>query len=76
MRNQNNIVPVFRLNWNLRRATRIGDITSPPAPNNLDVPTTATFAAGKLWAVNARFGVTDPETADYWITRLPLKPPS
>ena len=76
VRNQNNIVPVFRLNWNIRRATRIGDITSPPAPNNLDVPTTATFAAGKLWAVNARFGVTDPETADYWITRLPLKPPS
>ena len=38
----------------------------------LDVPSTATFAGGLLWAVNARFGVASPETADYWIT--PLRP--
>ena len=37
----------------------------------LDVPSTATFAAGSLWAVNARFAVASPETASYWITRLP-----
>lgn len=74
VRNRDNIVPVFRLSWNLRHATRIGDIASPPAPNHLDVPTTATFAAGKLWAVNARFGTTDPQPADYWITRLPKRP--
>jgi len=36
----------------------------------LDVPSTATFAAGSLWAVNARFGVASPDTASYWITRL------
>jgi hypothetical protein len=40
---------------------------------SLDVPSTATLAAGSLWAVNARFGVPSPETADYWITRLPAR---
>ena len=39
----------------------------------LDVPSTATFAAGSLWAVNARFGVASPNTASYWITRLPTR---
>jgi streptogramin lyase len=36
----------------------------------LDVPSTATFAAGALWAVNARFGIPSPDTAPYWVTRL------
>ncbi len=36
----------------------------------LDVPSTATVAGGALWAVNARFGITDPGTAEYWVTRL------
>lgn len=39
----------------------------------LDVPSTATLAGGWLWAVNARFGVTSPGTAPYWITRLPAR---
>jgi hypothetical protein len=43
-----------------------GKLTDP----TLDVPSTATFAGGYLWAVNARFGVADPESASYWITRL------
>ncbi len=45
-----------------------GVLTSP----SLDVPSTATLATGSLWAVNARFGVTDPTTAAYWVTRLDL----
>lgn len=40
---------------------------------SLDVPSTATLAAGSLWAVNARFGVASPETATYAITRLALR---
>ena len=36
----------------------------------LDVPSTATFAAGSLYAVNARFGTPSPDTATYSITRL------
>ena len=38
---------------------------------DLQVPTTAAWSNGRLWAVNARFGTPDPATADYWITRLP-----
>lgn len=38
--------------------------------DTLDVPSTATLAGGALWAVNAKFGVPDPATAGYWITRL------
>ncbi len=41
-------------------------------PRLLDVPTTGTIAAGRLWVVNARFGTPSPETIPYWITRLPL----
>lgn len=40
--------------------------------DRLDVPSTATFAAGGLYAVNARFGTASPTTARYWVTRLPL----
>ena len=39
----------------------------------LDVPSTATLAGGWLWVINARFGVTSPETAAYWVTRLPAR---
>ncbi len=39
----------------------------------LDVPSTATLAGGWLWAVNARFGVASPNTASYWVTRLPAR---
>ena len=49
--------------WTARFQARLTDPT-------LEVPSTATFAGGFLWAVNARFNV--PPTADtrYWITRL------
>lgn len=39
----------------------------------LDVPSTATVAGGWLWAINARFGVANPDSANYWITRLPAR---
>jgi hypothetical protein len=41
------------------------------ADETLDIPSTATLSGGWLWAVNARFGVSSPGTASYWITRLP-----
>jgi hypothetical protein len=37
----------------------------------LDVPSTATAALGSLWVVNARFGIPAPDTAPFWVTRLP-----
>lgn len=48
------------------RATWQRLLTAP----SLDVPSTATFTLGSLYAVNARFGTPDPATASYGITRL------
>lgn len=74
VRNQNNLVAVLNLGADLLSASLAGEITSPAPPNNLDVPTTATFALDQLWVVNARFGVADPGSQPFWITRLPTTP--
>jgi len=70
VRNFDNLVTVVRLQSNLARGVVLGDITSP----DLDIPTTATVAAGRLWAVNARFSTTPGPDTPYWITQLPLRP--
>lgn len=44
-------------------------LTSP----GLDVPSTATIVGSAVYAVNARFGVADPDTATYTVTRLDLR---
>ncbi len=49
------------------RAAWISDLTDP----GLDVPSTATVIGRSLYAVNARFGTPSPDTAEYWISRLP-----
>ena len=54
----------------LSSADLVGEIFS----DDFDVPTTVTFAAGRLWAVNARFGTPDPQPAAYWITQVPARP--
>jgi hypothetical protein len=66
------LVTVVRLGARLASGVVLGETTDP----GLDVPTTATVAAGRLWVVNARF--TTPPTPDtaYWITQLPLRPGS
>jgi hypothetical protein len=71
VRNQDNLVAVFNLGSDLLSAALVGVITS---PGNLDVPTTATFALGKLWVVNARFNTAPTPDTDYWITQLPTSP--
>jgi hypothetical protein len=38
---------------------------------SFDVPTTVTFAAGRVWAVNARFTTTPEDDTPYWVTRIP-----
>ena len=43
-----------------------GHLTDP----DFDVPTTIAFQAGSLWAVNARFGTTDPQPARYDVVRV------
>jgi hypothetical protein len=72
VRNQSNRVAVLNLSDNLLSASLVGEITSTD-PADLSVPTTATFALGSLYVVNARFGVMPPPT-EFWITRLPTTP--
>jgi hypothetical protein len=70
------LVTVVRLGARLASGVVLGVITDPGEPNNplLDVPTTATVAAGRLWAVNARFTTPPTPDTEYWITQLPLRP--
>lgn len=70
VRNQLNLVAVLRLDGQLTTATEVGTITDP----TLDIPTTATIAAGRLWAVNARFNTPPTPDTPYWISQLPLLP--
>jgi len=66
VRNQDDLVVELRLGPHLLTAEQTAELTG-----DTDVPTTATFVAGRLYVVNARFNrVADPTTADYWITRL------
>jgi hypothetical protein len=59
-------VEVFRLGPGLTSARPRGELTS----LDLSVPTTGAVQAGRLWVVNARFGIP---TTDYWVTGLPTK---
>ena len=68
VRNRLNQVAVFKLRAGLTSARLVGTISAA----GLDVPTTVAFQAGRLWAVNARFGTATDNK--YWITRLPTRP--
>ncbi len=67
VQNQLNRVEVVSLAPGLGSGTVVRTITDP----DLDIPTTIARAGGSHVVVNARFGVADPTTAAYWITRLP-----
>ena len=38
--------------------------------DDFDIPTTVALLGDSLYAVNARFGTTGPQPAEYWITRI------
>ena len=67
VQNQLNRVAVVELAPDLGSGTVAGYLTDP----DLDVPTTIARFGDSLYAVNARFGVPDPETAEYRVIRLP-----
>jgi hypothetical protein len=50
-----------------------GEIVDELASENFDVPTTITRSGSRFYLVNARFGTSGPEPADYWITAIPPK---
>jgi hypothetical protein len=63
-----NTVAVMRLRPDEGTAAVEQVVTDP----DFDVPTTATFAGGRLWVVNARFGTTPTPTTEYDLVRVDL----
>lgn len=69
VQNQLNQVAVV----DLGRQLLTGEVTAVITDSDLDVPTTVAFAAGRLWAVNARFGTPVTPETEYDVVRLPLR---
>lgn len=68
VQNQLNTIAVVALSSDLLSGKPIATLTDPA----LDVPTTIARIGSRLYAVNARFGTTDPQPARYSVVRLPL----
>jgi sugar lactone lactonase YvrE len=66
VQNRLNQIAVVVLSRSLDRGRVVTTITDP----DFDVPTTIAFQAGRLYAVNARFGTTDPQPARYDIVKV------
>ncbi|HEV3398646.1 MAG TPA: superoxide dismutase [Actinomycetes bacterium] len=66
VQNRLNQIAVVKLSGSLDRGRLVAELTDP----DFDVPTTIAFQAGHLYAVNARFGTTDPQPARYDIVRV------
>jgi hypothetical protein len=71
VRNFNQLVAVMRLGPGLLSAALLDTLTAADTPAGLSVPTTAAVQAGRLWVVNARFGIP---TTEYWVSQLPTTP--
>lgn len=70
VRNQNDVIAVVRLDSGATRGEVVREIASP----DFDVPTTVAAFGGALYAVNARFGVSEPDSATYNVIRVPKGP--
>ncbi len=66
VQNRLNSIAVVRLSKSSGTGRVVAHLTDP----TFDVPTTITFAAGRLFAVNARFGTPPGPDVPYWITRV------
>ncbi len=66
VRNRENLVAVVELSCDLDGGQVVDEVRG-----DVDVPTTVALVRGDLWVVNARFGIAEPATQSYWMTRLP-----
>jgi sugar lactone lactonase YvrE len=66
VQNRLNQIAVVLLSRSLDQGRVVAELTDP----DFDVPTTIAFQAGRLYAVNARFGNPDPANARYDIVRV------
>jgi sugar lactone lactonase YvrE len=64
LQNRDNQIAVVRLDEDYSAGAVVTTIKS----TGFDVPSTIAMLRGELYAVNARFGTTDPQPADYWVT--------
>lgn len=69
VQNRDNKIAVVDLGKRLRTGRLVDTIEGDDFAAEVDVPTTVALAKGSLFAVNARFGIANPATAAYWITR-------
>ena len=67
VQNRDNQIAAIRLSRDLSRGTVLTRFSDP----NFDVPTTLARSGHLLYAVNARFGTTDPQPAKYNVVRIP-----
>lgn len=70
VRNRLNRIAVVRLD---RDATG-GDVVGTITDDDFDVPTTVAEFGNALYAVNARFGIDNPDAAAYGVVRVPKRP--
>jgi sugar lactone lactonase YvrE len=66
VQNRLNKVAVIDMNRRLTSGSIEDELTS----DNFDVPTTMTRFGSHFYLVNARFGTSGPEPAEYWITAI------
>ena len=66
VQNRDNQIAKIRVSKRFAR----GRVTDTLKSSDFDVPTTIARHGSKLYAVNARFGTTDPQPAEYWVTVL------
>lgn len=66
VRNQDNLLVELRLSPDMSSGEIVRELTH----ESFDVPTTVAKAGSRLALVNARFGIPEPETAEYWVTQL------
>ncbi len=68
VRNQLNQIDVVKLSAHLRSGEVIDTITS----DLFDIPTTVARHGHRLVLVNARFGIPDPDTAEFDLVQVPI----
>jgi hypothetical protein len=69
VQNRLNQIAVVKLDKRFRSGRIVDTITHP----DFDVPTTVAKQDGSLFLPNARFGTPEPDTAEYWVTRVGKK---
>jgi WD40 repeat protein len=67
VQNRLNQVAVIEMSSQFTSGEIVDELTS----GNFDVPTTITRFGSRFYLVNARFGTSGPEPAEYWITAIP-----